>query len=110
MEIRAIAGWRDKARADHVVSKMFARLALGHEGGKNRIERGDDAFVIEILGKKFRQPLAVEGAAEIEIVFAWVFPDEPDLGNVGPCATIRAAGHTDDDLVIAESMGGKTLF
>ena len=73
--------------------------AFGRVGREDRIERGDDAGVIEVLGIELRQARAVEGRAEIEVVAARSFADEADLGEIGPRAAVRAAGHADDDVV-----------
>jgi len=101
MEVRSIAGRGDKAGADCVVAEALTRLPLAHIGGKDRIERGNDAFVIEILGKELGQTLAIEGGAEIKVVFARRFADETNLRQIRPGAAIRATGHPDDNLVMA---------
>src|SRR5690606_28090470 len=48
------------------------------------------------------RPAAVERRAEEDVADAGRTADEADLGQIGPGATVRAAGHADDDLVPAQ--------
>ena len=60
MEIPAISGRCHKAGANDKVAKAFAAVALLGISGKQRIERGDNSVVFQILRVKLRQPRAVE--------------------------------------------------
>src|SRR5271157_2314781 len=100
MEIPAISGRRHKAGANDKVAKAFAAVALLGISGKQRIERGDNSVVFQILRVKLRQPRAVERGAEIEVVAAGALADQTDLGKIWPRAAVRATGHADDDVVL----------
>src|SRR5665213_3695632 len=104
VEVAAIAGGGDEAGADGEIAEALTFLPPGGISRKEGIERGDDAVVIEILGVELVHARAVEGAAEIEIVATRPLPHQSDLGDVWPCAAVRAAGHADDDVV-----GGKPV-
>ena len=65
------------------------------------------ASCCKILGVKLRQARAVERGAEIEVVAAGSFADQTDLGEIGPRAAVRAAGHADDDVVVGKAVGRK---
>src|SRR5262245_15003303 len=67
VEVAAVAGGRDKARADRKRAEALAWLPLVSIGLEQRIERRHDAVVIEVLGVELGQPRAVEGRAEIEV-------------------------------------------
>src|SRR5665213_1664434 len=68
VKIAAIAGGSDEAGADGEIAEVLAFLPVFGIGRENRIERGHDAVVVEILGVELVHARAVEGAAEIEIV------------------------------------------
>ena len=63
----------------------------------------------QVLGVELGQPRAVERRAEIEVVAAGSFADQADLGEIGPRAAVRAAGHADDDVVVGEAVRGQPL-
>src|SRR6266702_6466191 len=110
MKLPPVAAPGDEAGADDELAEALAFGALGGIGGKQRIERRDDRGVVEVFGIELVQARSVDGGAEIEVVAAWSLADQTDLGQVGPRAAIRAAGHADDDLIIAEPMRGEPLF
>src|SRR6185437_4668443 len=99
MEVAAVPGLGHEAGADAEGAEALALLALPGIGGKQRIERSDDAGVIEILGIELVHARTVERRAEIKIVAARPFADQADLGEIRPRAAVRAAGHADDDVV-----------
>ncbi len=95
---------RHEAGADDEIAEALAGLALLRVGGEQRIERRDDAVVLQILGVELGQARAVERGAEIEVVAAGAFADQADLGEIGPRAAVRAAGHADDDVVLGKAV------
>ena len=104
MKIGAVARRRDEPGTDGKGAETFARLPPLGIGREQRVERGNDAGMIEIFAIKLVEPRAVEGAAQIEIVAAGAFADQADFGEIGPGAAVRASGHADDDVI-----GGKTM-
>src|SRR5437763_16672039 len=109
MEIAAVAGSRDKARADRELAEALVWLALRRIRREHRIERGDDTGVIEVFGVELGEPRAVECRAEVEVVAAGAFADKADFRQVGPRAAVRAAGHADDGVVGREAVSREPL-
>src|SRR5947207_7714230 len=102
-----IAPVRGRRNEPHAKEKFAERLAVRPESRidrEQRIERLDDAFVLEILGIEFREPGAVDGAAEVKVVAPGAFADQADLGEVRPRAAVGTAGHADDDVLLREPM------
>src|SRR6185437_15654687 len=84
VEVEPVDGLRNKAGADREVAEALALLPIGRISRENRIERRDDALVVEVLGVKLAHARAVKGGAEIEVVAAGTFADQADLGDIGP--------------------------
>src|SRR5471030_1026090 len=102
MEVAAIAGCCDESRADGEIGEPLAVLTAGRIGRKQRLERGDNAGMIDVLDIKFGQARAVECGAKIEVVAAGALPDQSDLGEIWPCAAVRATGHSDNNVFIRQ--------
>src|SRR5258705_3861373 len=83
VEVATVAGRRHEARPDHEIAEAFAALAVCRISGEQRIECAYDAGVIEVFGIKLGEARAVEGGAEIKIVTARPFAEEPYLRQVG---------------------------
>lgn len=99
VEVGAISGGDNKARTDGEIAETLALLPLRCVSGENKIKRGNDARVIEVLGVEFVHTRSVEGRAQIQIVSTRAFADQTDLGEIGPRASVRAPCHADDDIV-----------
>src|SRR5476649_573260 len=99
VEVAAVAGGGDEAGANGEIAEALALLPPGGIGRENRIERGDDRAMLEILGVELVHARAVVGGAEIKIVTARPFADQANFRKVWPSAAVRAAGHADDDVV-----------
>src|SRR3954468_23824053 len=110
VEVTAVHGLRDMAGAEEKSPEALARLALLGICGKERIQGSDDALVLEVLGVELRQPGAVERRSEVEVVTAGPFAHEAELGDVGPRAAVRAAGHADGDLVLGKAARREPLL
>src|SRR3954452_19867323 len=82
VEVAAVRRPRDVAGADQEGAEALAGLAVVRVGRKQRVQGGDDAVVLEVLGVELRQPRALERAAEIEVVAARTFAHEADLRDV----------------------------
>src|SRR3954469_8479739 len=85
------------------ITKTFRRLAFLHEplqDGTEFIFQLIDfqGFLIEPV-----QPRARLITTHINLVLARGFADESDLGHVGPGASVRAASHANNDLLIVEA-------
>src|SRR5689334_8425960 len=84
VKITAAQSRRDEP---HAQKKFAERLTVRPEprvDREQRIERFDDAFVLEVLRIELREPRAVNSAAEVKIVAAGAFADQADLGEIGP--------------------------
>src|ERR1017187_2268637 len=86
VEVAAVAGGGDEAGANGEIAEALALLPLGGVGSEDRIERGDERAMLEILGIELVHARAVEGGAEIEVVAARPFADQADLGVIRPRA------------------------
>jgi hypothetical protein len=56
VKIGAVHGPRDEAGADHKTAKSFPGIALSRIGGEERVEFGDYAGVVEVVGIELREP------------------------------------------------------
>ena len=63
MEVGAISGGDNKAPTDGEIAEALALLPFRCVSGENRIERGNDARVIEVLGIELVHTRSVEGRA-----------------------------------------------
>src|SRR5690606_40356822 len=63
-----------------------------------------------ILRLELVEPRAVESGAEVEIIGLRTAADEADFGEIGPGAAVRAAGHADDDVVVAQTRALQALL
>src|SRR5262244_838348 len=88
VEVGAVAARGDVAGPDHEIAETLALLPLFYICGEQRVERGDDAGVIEIFGVELVHPRAVEGRAEIKVVAARSFADQANFGKIRPRATV----------------------
>src|SRR6185437_11719138 len=79
VEVAAIAARRHVTGANAEVAEALGLLPLTRVCGKQRVERGNDAGVVEVLGIKLVHARAVEGGADIKIVAAGPFADQTDL-------------------------------
>src|ERR1035441_8974594 len=90
--------------ANGEIAEALALLPLGGVGSEDRIERGDERAMLEILGIELVHARAVVGGAEIEVVAARPFADQADLGEIRPRAAVRTAGHAADDVGSGKAM------
>src|SRR6185436_9526492 len=88
---------------DPVAETLGAGETLGFPAREERLEFGDDVGVFHHVAPDLVDPRAIFISAEPELVFAWGFADEADLGHVGARATVRSAGHADDDFLVGEA-------
>lgn len=65
MEVGAVAARGDGAGPDGVVAEALTLLSFFGIGGKQWIERGDDARMIEVFSVKLVHARAVEGGPKI---------------------------------------------
>mmetsp|Transcript_55592 Transcript_55592/g.149919 ORF Transcript_55592/g.149919 Transcript_55592/m.149919 type:complete len:458 (-) Transcript_55592:1068-2441(-) len=91
------------AGADHEVAEGLALLALLGVTGEERRELGDDLVLRHGLREERVQAVAEEVASEVHVVGARGLADEADLGHRGPAARVRATGHADDNVTLAEA-------
>ena len=110
MKVAAVGSRGDDAGTDDEFAEALAMLSLRGIGRKQRIERVDDARVIQIFRIKLGQARAVEGGAEIKIVPAWPFAHEADFGEIGASTPVRATRHADDDLVLSKAVRSEAFF
>src|SRR5450759_5303529 len=75
VEVAAVAGGGDEAGANGEIAEALALLPTGGVSRENRIERGDDGAVLEILGVELVHARAVVGSAKIKIVTSGPFAD-----------------------------------
>src|SRR6476620_5798140 len=68
MEVGAIAGCRNESGTNGEIAEALSLLPLHCVSGEKRIECGNDARVIEILGVKLVHARTVEGRAEVQVV------------------------------------------
>src|SRR4051812_630006 len=93
-----VAGADDKI-PERLVFEPVARV-MAERG----VECGENGLFTDVLKIHPVEPLAVEAAAEIEVVLARCPPAESDLGDVGPRTAVRAAAHADGNGLIGEVM------
>ena len=82
MEVGAIAGCRNESGTNGEIAEALSLLPLDCVGGEKRIEYGNDARVIEILGVKLVHARTVEGRAEVQVVSTWAFAESGIFGGL----------------------------
>lgn len=103
MEVGAIFGGVDVTGANREISEFFAVEAFFGVAFEDRSEEPFDVFGGDVRFVEFREALAEEAAAEIDVVLAWGATDEADFGDVRASAAVGAASHADGDGVVAEA-------
>ena len=93
------------AGPDGEIAELLVRHSARRHSGRALAERVEDGRFADILEGHLVEALPVEAAAEIQIVFAGRAAGEPDLGDIGPRAAVRAAAHADGDGLIARDRG-----
>ena len=108
VELFGIGLGADFAGAADEVGKVFAFEAMGGEVFEERADGIGDVLEGDDLFFEAGEPVATDGAADVEGVFAGGTADEADVGVVGTGAAVGAAGHADEDgfLFEAEIRGG----
>src|SRR5690606_33714527 len=103
MKLASGARRRDDAGADEEISEVLAIGAFLRVAGEQGIEQRDDLRLPKILRVELVEPCAVESGAEVEIISVRTAADEANFGEIRPGAAVRAAGHADDDVVVAQT-------
>eukprot|EP00445_Apocalathium_hangoei_P094269 CAMPEP_0204233772 /NCGR_PEP_ID=MMETSP0361-20130328/90467_1 /ASSEMBLY_ACC=CAM_ASM_000343 /TAXON_ID=268821 /ORGANISM="Scrippsiella Hangoei, Strain SHTV-5" /LENGTH=107 /DNA_ID=CAMNT_0051204421 /DNA_START=198 /DNA_END=518 /DNA_ORIENTATION=+ len=91
------------ARADDEIAEGFVLLAFRGVAGEEWREVGDDLVLRHGLREERVQAVAEEVASEVHVVGARGLADEADLSHRGPAAGVRATGHADDNVTLAEA-------
>src|SRR3954451_13963208 len=91
-------------RARDEIAEPFAGRAILCKGGKLFGEYLEDPVLADILRVKAIQPLAVEAAAQIQIVLTPSPARQRDLGDTRPRAAVWAAAHADGDRLLGKAV------
>src|SRR5689334_21437584 len=89
---------------------MLPGAAITREAGNYALDRAQNRRLAGILEKHLVQALAVEAAAEIEVVFAGRAAGKRNLRDIGARAAVRAAAHAERDRFIEQIVLGEDLL
>src|SRR5690606_19010397 len=104
VEVPAGGDFGDVAGADDEVAERLVGLAVAGVVAEQLVELCQDAFLADVVEIGLVEALAVEAAAQIDIVLARRAAGEADLGQVRAGAAVGAAGHADHDRLLGEPM------
>src|SRR5208283_2633112 len=103
MKIWSVGDGSDIPDPHDKIAKMLARLPLLGIALNDRLERGEDLLLADVLTVQPVHPRAGKVGSEVQVVLAQAFADKANFSQVGPGATVGTAGHADHDFVIGET-------
>src|SRR5262249_32301482 len=86
------------------IAEMFTRQTVARVMTEHALQGDDDGVLADILEIHLVQPLPMEAAAEIEVVFAGRASRQRDLADIRPRAAIRTSAHADRDRLALEAV------
>src|SRR5690349_15913244 len=103
--MEAIAGRcrADMSGTDHELAEPLGWFALRRIVSEYRGERGYNGIAVDVTTIQLVHPRPVEGAAEIQVVYARCAANQADLRQIGAGAAIRASGHSDRYVVLRQA-------
>src|SRR5690606_31787770 len=90
--------------APHEVAEGLARLAQSRVSREQPVENLENFGLAEILGMQLVQALPRASTAEEQVIAARRLADQRDLGDVGARAAVRAAGHSEQNVIVLETV------
>src|SRR4051794_12713539 len=84
-------------RPNEEIAESFSGSPVAGAGGQLLGQDFKDSALADILGMEAVQPLAVEAAAEPQIILAGPASGQSNLGDIGTRTAVRAAAHADSD-------------
>src|SRR6185437_382433 len=94
-------------RAHAEIAEMLARLPPGRVAAEEPVEGREDFRFPDVFADHLVEPLAMEAAANIEVVLAGRPAGQRDLGDIGPRTAVRAAGHPERDRLVRQPVPGE---
>src|SRR5262249_55733205 len=103
VEVASFPDLGDVAGTDGKITEMLVLVPVASVVSEHLVERGQDRRLGDILEIHLVQPLAVEAAAQVKVVFAGGQSGEVDLGYIGAGAAVGATGHANRDRLLREA-------
>src|SRR5690606_30834257 len=101
MELPAVINGVDVALAYDEITETFAGFAFLRIVLEDRRQGIKDLLLGDVLAIHLIQAIPCKAGSKIEVISARRLACEADLTQIWTSAAIRAAGHTDDDLLFA---------